>query len=223
MRNLISTMAIAPSRIVAMWTVFQAAPDEKKNQQHHNREGAKMFYVKPVIHAFKLMHVKRVFQVATLCSFIFGQPMVAQENKMEIFETINGAQVTKVASSNVCFATINTKSANGTDSFFATYKLKNGDRWQVAGHSGLRVAQTNDILTIKFDNEPFLIRDLQLVNNTSPLPFTEDNDLTGFDERVATGKQVTFDYIRLKDSISIDLDTLRAAKDSMDRCLETIE
>jgi len=161
--------------------------------------------------------------IFTLGMIALGTSAFAQEQAMEIFETIGDSQITKVASSNVCWATINTKSANGTNSFFATYKLKNGDRWQVAGHSGLRVKQTNDILTIKFDEEPYLIRDLQLVNNTSPLPFTEDNDLTGFDERVATAKQVTFEYIRLKDSISVDLDTLRAAKASMERCLDTIE
>jgi hypothetical protein len=150
-------------------------------------------------------------------------PAFAQEQSMEIFENIQGAQVTKVEASKVCFATINTTSKNGTPSFFATYKLKDGDRWQVTGHAGLRVAQADDILTIRFDGEPFIVRELQRLNNTFPVPFTEDTDLAEFDTLVASGTTVSFDLLRLKDSIIVDLETLRNAKVSVDRCLETIK
>lgn len=147
----------------------------------------------------------------------------AQEQTMEIFETIGDTQIAKVAASRVCWATINTTSANGVPSFFATYKLKDGDRWQVTGHTGVKVAQADDILTIRFDGEGFIVRELQRVNNTFPLPFTEDTDLAGFDQRVAAGSQMSLDLLRLKDSIIVDLETLRTAKGSVDRCLETLE
>lgn len=150
-------------------------------------------------------------------------PAIAQDQTMEIFETMGETQVTKVAGSKVCFATINTVSANGAPSFFATYQLKDGDRWQVTGHSGVKVQQADDILTIRFDGEGFIVRELQRVNNTFPLPFTEDTDLADFDKLVEAGTEVSFDLLRLKDKIIVDLDALRTAKASIARCLATIE
>ena len=103
---------------------------------------------------------------------------------MEIFNSSEQYQVTKVEASKVCWATLSAISANGIPSFFATYKRKDGDRWQVTGYSGNQAKEADDILTIKFDGEPFLIREMQRSNNIFPLPFTEDIDLTGFDNRV---------------------------------------
>jgi hypothetical protein len=163
------------------------------------------------------------FVLAPLFALGLAVPASAQDQTMEIFETIGETQVTKVAASKVCFATINTTSKGGTPSFFATYKLKDGDRWQVAGHAGVKVAQADDILTIRFDGEGFVVRELQRVNNTFPLPFTEDTDLAEFDKLVEAGKEVSFDLLRLKDSIVVDLEALRAAKASVERCLETIK
>jgi hypothetical protein len=162
-------------------------------------------------------------QVVTIAGLLVGGSISAQENKMEIFEIIDGAQITKVASSNVCFATINAKSESETPSFFATYKLKNGDRWQVAGHVGLRVAETEDVITLKFDDEGFIFRETEMLNNTFPLPLTEDADLEQFDALVEKSNTLSLDILRLKDKIIVDLETLRNAKLSMDRCLETIE
>ena len=147
----------------------------------------------------------------------------AQESKMEIFEVIDGAQITKVAASNVCFATINAKSQSETPSFFATYKLKNGDRWQVAGHVGLRVAETEDIITLRFDDEGFIFRETEMLNNTFPVPLTEDADLEEFDALVEKSNTLSLDILHLKDKIIVDLAVLRNAKASMDRCLETIK
>lgn len=147
----------------------------------------------------------------------------AQEQKMEIFEIIDGAQITKVAASNVCFATLNAKSQSETPSFFATYKLKNGDRWQVAGHVGLRVAEAEDVITIKFDDEGFIFRETEMLNNTFPVPLTEDADLEEFDALVEKSTTLSLDILRLKEKIIVDLEVLRNAKKSMDRCLETIE
>mgnify|MGYP001119455521 CR=1 FL=1 len=161
--------------------------------------------------------------LTTVLALGVSLPAFAQEQTMEIFETTGDVQVTKVEASKVCFATINTTSKNGTASFFATYKLKDGDRWQVTGHSGVKVAQADDILTIRFDGEPFIVRELQRLNNTFPVPFTEDTDLAQFDMLVASGTTVSFDLLRLKDSIIVDLEMLRTAKVSVDRCLETIK
>jgi hypothetical protein len=147
----------------------------------------------------------------------------AQEQKMEVFEIIDGAQITKVAASNVCFGTINAKSESETPSFFATYKLKNGDRWQVAGHVGQKVAQAQDVVTFRFDGEGFIFRETELLNNTFPVPLTEDDDLEQFDALVEKSTTLSLDLLRLKEKIIVDLETLRNTKKSMDRCLETIK
>jgi hypothetical protein len=165
----------------------------------------------------------RSFILTSLFALGLTVPASAQDQTMVIFETMGETQVTKVAASKVCFATINTVSKNGAPSFFATYQLKDGDRWQVTGHAGVKVQQADDILTIRFDGEGFVVRELQRVNNTFPLPFTEDTDLADFDKLVEVGTEVSFDLLRLKDSIVVDLEALRTAKASIARCLETIK
>ncbi|MDA9999873.1 hypothetical protein N9E53_02210, partial [Amylibacter sp.] len=94
---------------------------------------------------------------------------------------------------------------------------------QVTGYSGNQAKEADDILTIKFDGEPFLIREMQRSNNIFPLPFTEDIDLTGFDNRVEISNIVSFDLIRLKDEIIVDLNVLRSAKKNIDQCLKSIK
>jgi len=161
--------------------------------------------------------------IFTLGIISFGSVAIAQNKSMEVYKISGQVQITKVESSKVCWATISTSSANGIPSFFATYKLKSGDRWQVVGNAGIKSAQANDILTIRFDDEPFIFRELQLVNNTFALPFIEDTDLAGFDQRVAKSQSVEFNLLRLKDKITVDLEMLRQAKNTIDQCLETIK
>ena len=64
---------------------------------------------------------------------------------------------------------------------------------------------------------------MQRSNNIFPLPFTEDIDLTGFDNRVEISNIVSFDLIRLKDEIIVDLNVLRSAKKNIDQCLKSIK
>jgi hypothetical protein len=223
MISLVSTMAMSTGRVIAMLAVSQSSPNKKHYNQNQECKGAKMLNVIPVFHTLKLNCYRKVAQVCVIAFALVANPASAQEQTMEVFETTGDTQVTKVEASNVCFATINTTSKNGAPSFFATYKLKDGDRWQVTGHSGVKTPQADDILTIRFDGEGFIVRELQRLNNTFPVPFTEDTDLAQFDALVATGTQVSFDLLRLKDSIIVDLESLRAAKVSVDRCLETIK
>lgn len=107
--------------------------------------------------------------LVTLGLVFLGTVTFAQNAGMDIFKLSDQYQVAKVEASKVCWATLNTISKNGVPSFFATYKQKNGDRWQVTGHSGKKVDNADDILTIKFDGEPFLIREMQRSNNIFPL------------------------------------------------------
>ena len=140
-----------------------------------------------------------------LGTFLFGTASCASNSAMEIFKSFDEYQITKVEESRVCWATLSATSSNGVPSFFATYKRKDGDRWQVTGYSGKEAKNADDILTIKFDGEPFIIREMQRSNNIFPLPFTEDIDLTGFDNRVEISSKLSFDLIRLKDEIIVDL------------------
>jgi hypothetical protein len=47
--------------------------------------------------------------------------------------------------------------------------------------------------------------------------------LTGFDNRVEISNIVSFDLIRLKDEIIVDLNVLRSAKKNIDQCLKSIK
>lgn len=67
---------------------------------------------------------------------LIGTAPSAQNSSMEIFKSSDEYQITKVEASRVCWATINTTSLNDVASFFASYKRKDGDRWQVTGYSG---------------------------------------------------------------------------------------
>ena len=64
---------------------------------------------------------------------------------------------------------------------------------------------------------------MQRSNNIFPLPFTEDIDLTGFDNRVEINDTVSFALVRLKDEIIVDLKVLRSAKKNVEQCLKTIK
>ena len=154
---------------------------------------------------------------------LIGTAPSAQNSSMEIFKSSDEYQITKVEASRVCWATINTTSLNDVASFFVSYKRKDGDRWQVTGYSGKKAEDADDILTIKFDGEPFLIKEMQHSDNIFPLPFTEDIDLTGFDNRVEISSIVSFDLIRLKDEIIVDLSILRSAKKEIEQCLKSIK
>jgi len=165
--------------------------------------------------------IKNILIILGLVSI--GTASSAQNSSMEIFKSSDEYQITKVEASRVCWATINTTSLNDVASFFASYKRKDGDRWQVTGYSGKKADDADDILTIKFDGEPFLIKEMQHSNNIFPLPFTEDIDLTGFDNRVEISSIVSFDLIRLKDEIIVDLSILRSAKKEIEQCLKSIK
>ena len=84
-----------------------------------------------------------------LGTFLFGTASCASNSAMEIFKSFDEYQITKVEESRVCWATLSATSSNGVPSFFATYKRKDGDRWQVTGYSGKEAKNADDILTAK--------------------------------------------------------------------------
>jgi len=163
------------------------------------------------------MTLKKAF----IATALLAAPALAQDQAMELVETVGDFQISRVAESKVCFATVSGPSANGIPSFFATYKLTNGDRWQVTGYSEQKEkAETIDGLSIKFDGEPHMVIQIELSNGTYLLPITDETQLKAFDEAVETGTKVSFNLLKTKDSFTVDLANLRAAKMAIDTCLE---
>lgn len=149
-------------------------------------------------------------------------PALAQS--VEVVETLDDYKIMRVAQSKVCFAVYNGKSADGSDVTFATYKTKDGDRWQVVGYvDDNHVTAKGDLLTIQFDGKPVLSRAVDFSRGDFALPFTEDKDLAGFDAGVANASELSFQLKNLNDTITLDLADLRTAKSGVDSCLEGIQ
>ncbi len=154
---------------------------------------------------------------------LIAAPTLAQS--VEIVETLDDYKIMRVVQSKVCFAVYNGKSADGSDVTFATYKTKDGDRWQVVGYvdDEKTAATKGDLLTIQFDGKPTLARAVQFSRGDFALPFTEDKDLQDFDAGVANANKLSFQLKNLNDTITLDLDDLRTAKTGVDSCLENIQ
>lgn len=163
------------------------------------------------------------FQFAcAIATLLFSPPTLAQS--LEVVESIGDYKIMRVAQSKVCFAVYSGQSADGADVTFATYKTKDGDRWQVVGYvDDTKVGDKGDLLTIRFDDQPVLSRAVDFSRGDFALPFTEDVDLKGFDAGVANASELSFHLKNLNDAITIDLTGLRTAKTGVDACLESIQ
>ncbi len=102
-------------------------------------------------------------------------------------------QIIAIKKAKVCYATFNLTSANGTPAFFSTYRLKDGDRWQVAGYQADNDGRKDDIITIVFDAEPFMVRGFEWDGRGFYLPFTEATELRDFDELVEASDEMTLE------------------------------
>jgi len=163
-------------------------------------------------------------KIASLITLsIAATPTLAQS--VEIVETLGDYQIMRVIQSKVCFAVYNGKSADGSDVTFATYKTKDGDRWQVVGYvdDNKTAATKGDLLTIRFDDKLALSRAVDFSRGDFALPFTEDKDLQGFDTGVTNAANLSFHLKNLNDTITLDLVGLRIAKTGVDSCLEGIQ
>ncbi|MEK6205787.1 MAG: hypothetical protein N2B02_09200 [Amylibacter sp.] len=154
---------------------------------------------------------------------LIAAPTLAQS--VEVVDTLDVYKIMRVVQSKVCFAVYNGKSADGSDVTYATYKTKEGDRWQVVGYVDDEKTTTTkgDLLTIQFDGKPVLARAVQFSRGDFALPFTEDKDLQDFDAGVANANKLSFQLKNLNDTITLDLVALRIAKTSVDSCLEAIQ
>ncbi len=152
----------------------------------------------------------------------FVVPALAQN--VEVFEKTENYNVMKVTESKVCFSVYAGASEDGSGFTFASYKTKSNDRWQVAGYvDDNKITSKSDLLYIKFDDRNLMARAVDFSRSDFVLPFTEDNDLKGFDAGVTTAKIMSFSFKNTKDTMNINLDEIRAARASVDTCLEGIK
>ena len=157
----------------------------------------------------------------TLISCV-AMPSLAQN--VEVFEKADNYNVMQVPESQVCFAVYAGQSEGGSDFTFASYKTKDNDRWQVAGYvDDNKITTKSDLLFIKFDDRNLMARAVDFSRSDFVLPFTEDNDLKGFDAGVTTAKTMSLVFKNNKDTMNIDLDIIRAARGSVDKCLDDIK
>lgn len=161
---------------------------------------------------------------ALLAASAFTTPIFAQDQTMELVESVGPFQISRVAPSKVCFATYNTLSANDIPSFFATYKLADGDRWHVTGYSEQKdQMKSPDVLTILFDDKQHMISEIEASKGNYFLPFIDDVQLNDFDEKVAISNTVTFSLLRTEDKFTVNLAELRAAKVAIETCLQGLK
>ncbi len=159
--------------------------------------------------------------LATTLSLLLTTPLLSQA--VELVEVVGDYQIVKVVSSNVCFAAYNGKSTNDKEITFATYKTKAGERWQVAGYVDQEnVTTKSDFLSMSFDDEVVLFRSIEFSNGQFVLPFTEDNELEKFTQRVESKKTLALSLKAQDDTIVIDLPELNKAREAMENCLAGI-
>jgi len=152
----------------------------------------------------------------------FTLPALAQN--VEVFEKTETYNVMQVATSKVCFSVYAGKSEDGSDFTFASYKTLDNDRWQVAGYTDDdKITSKSDLLFIKFDGRNLMARAVDFSRSDFVLPFTEDNDLKGFDAGVTTAKTMSFVFKNTQDTMNIDLDIIRKARTSVDACLDGLK
>jgi hypothetical protein len=157
--------------------------------------------------------------LATTFSLTLAIPMLAQA--VELVEMVGDYQIVKVASSKVCFAAYNGKSTKDKDVTFATYKTKDGDRWQVAGYVDHEKLNTKgDLLTLSFNKQRIFTRGIEFSKGKFALPFTEDADLENFTKLVESKETMELSLRNLDDSIVITLPELGKAREAMDKCLD---
>ncbi len=162
-------------------------------------------------------HMKTILTTAILSCVAL--PSFAQN--VEVFETSDDYNVMQVKASEVCFAVHAGKSEDGSDFTYATYKTLGNDRWQVAGYTDdTKITSKSDLLFIKFDGRNLMARAVDFSRSDFVLPFTEDNDLKGFDAGVTTAETMSFVFKNTQDTMNIDLDIIRAARASIETCLE---
>lgn len=162
--------------------------------------------------------LKNSLLAATL-SLTLATPMLSQA--VELVEMVGDYQIVKVASSKVCFAAFNGKSAKDKKVTFATYKTKDGDRWQVAGYvDHEKLSSKGDLLTLSFDKQRIFTRGIEFSKGKFALPFTEDADLENFTKLVESKETMELSLRNLDDSIVITLPELGKAREAMDKCLD---
>ena len=157
-----------------------------------------------------------------LIAVIFAFSATAQDQVLDLYYTDDTVQIIAIKKAKVCYATFNLTSANGTPAFFSTYRLKDGDRWQVAGYQADNDGRKDDIITIIFDAEPFMVRGFEWDGRGFYLPFTEATELRDFDELVEASDEMTLELLRRKDTITLDMLALRSAKEKIADCVGTL-
>jgi hypothetical protein len=157
--------------------------------------------------------------LATTLSVALAIPMLSQA--VELVEMVGDYQIVKVVSSKVCFAAYNGKSAKDKQVTFATYKTKDGDRWQVAGYvDHEKLSNKGDLLTLSFDKQRIFSRGIEFSKGKFALPFTEDADLENYTKLVESKATLELSLRNLDDSIVIKLPELGKAREALDKCLE---
>ena len=160
--------------------------------------------------------------LAATFSALLATPLLAQA--VELVDTVGDYQIVKVESSKVCYAAYNGKSLKDKKVTFATYKMKSGDRWQVAGYVDYEaLTKKGDLLSISFDKEHVLSRGVEFSKGKFALPFTEDADLENYTKLIETKKTLELTLRYLDDSIVISLPELAEAKVAIEKCLDGIK
>lgn len=209
---------------IGVQSVSASANNKDCSYQNKKTEGCKVINIIPIFHGNESTSFLKKIQGCVLSLALLASPSYAQDQKMELLEPVGSFQINRVAQSKVCFATYNGASANGIPSFFATYKLVDGDRWQVTGYTEQKeLMKSPDVLTISFDGEQHMISDLETTQGSFFMPFLDSNQLQDFDAKVEISESVTFSLLRSKDSLTVNLPELRAAKAAIDICLQGLK
>ena len=137
-------------------------------------------------------------------------------------ETVAGYKIARIESANVCFAVVNIRSRKNYDMAFSYYRSKTGQRWQVGGYlSALDHSDPKDRLTISFDGDQKLSRDVEFRDGDFIVPFEALAELQAFERDVEKGKTLVFGF--KQDSLEIPLPAYRQAIKSVISCAAAIE
>lgn len=137
-------------------------------------------------------------------------------------ETVAGYKIARVESADVCFAVINLKSEKNYDIAFSYYRSKTGQRWQVGGYlSSLDHPKPADRLSITFDGDIKLTRDVEFRDGDFIVPFEALAELQAFEKDVENGKMLVFGFEQ--DSFKIPLQAYRQAIKSVISCTAAIQ